>query len=76
MPTVHPYTRDEVIAGGFEARCTTRDGCRYLWHCGQGVRYDPGTGITTLVTNASALPEGPWLATELGEAELANRASD
>jgi hypothetical protein len=70
----HTYSRAEVVAKGFEARCVAVDGRRYLWHRTQGIRFDPRGGITTLIIDPSALPEGPWLATDLGEKELATRA--
>jgi hypothetical protein len=64
------YTRDEVVVGGFEAECVDPSGCRYLWHRGQGICHDPSTCSTTLLMNPSALPDGPWHATLLGESEL------
>ena len=70
----HSYTRAEVVAGGFEARCIDRDGTRYLWHSEHGIRVDPGGTVTTLITKASGLPEGPWLPTELGRQEIAASA--
>ena len=69
--TQRTYTLEEVVAEGFEAHCLGADGCRYLWHHDQGLRHNPSTGVTTLVTSPAALPEGPWLATSLGELELA-----
>ena len=68
------YTRAEVVAGGFEARCDDRDGTRYLWHGQQGIRVDPDGNVTTLITKSSGLPEGPWRPTELGRQEIAERA--
>ena len=65
------FTREEVVAQRFEARCEGPDGCRYLWHREQGLRYNPGTGITTLLTHPSSLPDASWQATELGTSELA-----
>lgn len=64
------YTRDDVLRLGFEARCVDVDGTRYLWHSDRGLRVDPRTHVTTLITNPAKLPEGPWIATELGEEEL------
>ena len=70
----HSFTRDEVVAEGFEARCVDGDGTRYLWHGRHGIRVDPGGSVTTLITKSSGLPEGPWLATELGRQEIAESA--
>lgn len=64
------YTRGEVTARGFEARCTTDDSVEYLWHLGYGLRADRRSGSRTLITDPSVVPEGPWLATELGAKEL------
>lgn len=75
MTEVRAYTRDEVVARGFEARCVDADGCRYLWHLGQGIRFDPRTCVTTLVSRPAVLPEGPWFATELGKSELVEVSS-
>ena len=76
MSQQRTFTQEEVLAHGFEARCEGCDGCRYLWHRGQGLRTDPSTCVTVLITSPSALPEGPWLATDLGESELAAVDSD
>lgn len=65
------FTREEVITQEFEARCEGPDGCRYLWHRGQGLRYDPSSGITTLLTHFPSLPDALWQPTELGRSELA-----
>ena len=67
----HTYSRADVIADGFEARCVDVDGRRYLWHRAQGICFDPRGCVTTLITDPAALPEGPWFATDLGEEELA-----
>jgi hypothetical protein len=64
------FTRDEVTARGFEARCVGEDQVEYLWHLGYGLRADRRDGSTVLITDPAALPEGPWSATELGIAEL------
>lgn len=64
------YTRDDVLRVGFEARCVGVDGARYVWHGDRGLRVDPRIGTTTLITDPSGLPEGPWMATRLGEEEL------
>ena len=60
----------QVTRFGFEARCTDPGGARYLWHDGCGLRVDPETLDVTLVTDPSRLPEGPLIATPLGEQEL------
>ena len=60
----------EVTRFGFEARCIGPGGARYLWHDGCGLRVDPRTLAVTLVTDPARLPEGPWIATRLGEQEL------
>jgi hypothetical protein len=60
----------EVTRFGFEARCIGPGGARYLWHDGCGLRVDPRTLAVTLVTDPSRLPEGPAIATRLGEQEL------
>lgn len=70
------YTRAEVIAGGFEARCVDGDGTRYLWHGAQGLRTDARHCVTTLITRPSSLPDGPWFATELGRREIAEAATE
>ncbi len=64
------FTLGEVTARGFEARCITDDHVEYLWHLGCGLRTDPRNGSTTLITDPSVLPAGPWSATELGIEEL------
>ena len=69
----HRYTRAEVVAGGFEARCDDLDGTHYLWHGQQGIRVDPDGNVATLITKSSGLPDGPWLPTELGRQEIAER---
>lgn len=53
------YTRTEVAAGGFEARCVGPDGTRYLWHGRQGIRVDPGGSVTTLSRRSPGCPRGP-----------------
>jgi hypothetical protein len=64
------YTRGEVTARGFEARCVI-DGCiEYLWHLGYGLRADQRECTTTLITDPAGLPDGPWVATALGSEEL------
>lgn len=65
------FSSAEVLAGGFEARCRDRDGSVYLWHGSCGLRFEPTTGITLLLTRPASLPQGPWLATEFGASELA-----
>jgi len=67
---VESFTRSEVTARGFEARCVADDRVEYLWHLGYGLRADPRGRTTTLITDPAALPEGPWWATELGAEEL------
>lgn len=64
------YTKAEVLAGGFEARCELLNGTRYLWHGTEGIRVDPAGG-TRWVDDPQVLPEGAWYPTELGEVEIA-----
>lgn len=66
------YTRAEVTGRGFEARCLVDGAVEYLWHRGFGLKADRETGATTLIVDPSAVPEGPWVATELGRRELAD----
>ena len=66
----HGYTLDEVIAKGFEARCVGVDGARYLWHGVEGLKVDVRHCTTTMLSDPARLPNGPWLPTELGAAEL------
>ncbi len=65
------YSLEEVLAMGFEARCIGPDGARYLWCQGSGLRVDSRTQATILVTDPSALPDGPWTATRYGLQQLA-----
>jgi hypothetical protein len=68
---LHSYTRGEVIARGFEARCVDEDDAiEYVWHLGCGLRADKRDGSTVLITDPALLPDGPWWATELGAEEL------
>jgi hypothetical protein len=64
------FTRDEVTARGFEARCVPSETVEYLWHLGYGLRADRRDGSTVLITDPALLPDGPWWATELGAEEL------
>jgi hypothetical protein len=64
------FTRGEVTARGFEARCIADDHVEYLWHRGYGLRSDPRDGTRTLIIDPAGMPEGPWRATELGIREL------
>jgi hypothetical protein len=64
------FTRGEVTARGFEARCIQGGSVEYLWHLGYGLRADRSDGSTILITDPAQLPEGPWLATDLGAEEL------
>jgi hypothetical protein len=64
------FTRDEVTARGFEARCVPSETVEYLWHLGYGLRADRRDGSTVLITDPALLPDGPWRATELGAEEL------
>lgn len=68
-PEPESFTRSEVTARGFEARCVV-DGVEYLWHHGYGLRVDHDTRTAVLITDPERLPEGPWQATELGLVEL------
>jgi len=67
----HTYTRHEVISLGFEARCVGVDGARYIWHRNVGMRVEPPTGRTTLLSDPAKLPGGVWFPTPLGLEELA-----
>jgi len=69
------YTRDDILTLGFEAICHASDGGDYVWHGGCGLRLDPRDRTTTLITIPAKLPEGPWVATELGEKEIARDPS-
>ena len=64
------FTRGEVTARGFEARCVPDETVEYLWHLGCGLRADKRDGSTVLITDPALLPDGPWWATELGADEL------
>jgi hypothetical protein len=64
------FTRSEVTARGFEARCAQGASVEYLWHLGYGLRADRRDGSTILITDPARLPDGPWRATELGAREL------
>jgi hypothetical protein len=66
------YTRYDVVAFGFEARCVDAEGAHYLWHDDQGLRVDAHGAATMLITDPVRLPEGPWVLTELGSRELAD----
>jgi len=65
------FSREEVLAVGFEARCIGPDGARYLYCEGSGLRVDPRTQATILVTDPATLPDGPWTATRFGRQQLA-----
>ena len=65
------YTLAEVLAGGFEARCDTLSGVRYIWHGAEGIRFDPRRDAAMWICDPSKLPEGDWFATELGRQEIA-----
>ena len=69
MTRQHAYSRFDIVALGFEARCVTPDGTSYLWHADNGLRADPDGQVTMLVEPAQ-LPEGPWALTDLGEREI------
>ncbi len=69
------YAREEVLTLGFEAICHASDGVDYVWHGGCGLRVDPRDRTTTLITNPANVPEGPWVATKLGEEEIAQGLS-
>jgi hypothetical protein len=69
MTSDRAYTRYDIVSLGFEARCRAVDGTRYLWHADNGLRTHPD-GRATMLTDAAALPDGPWALTELGEREL------
>jgi hypothetical protein len=70
MTDSHSYTREEVTARGFEARCRDGEAVEYLWHRGCGLRADRSSGATVLITDPARLPKGPWHATPLGVEEL------
>jgi hypothetical protein len=66
------FTRSEVLARGFEARCIQDGAVEYLWHVDCGLRADRRDGSTVLITDPALLPDGPWRATKLGHEELAD----
>lgn len=68
-------TLEDVISKGFEARCVGPDGARYLWHGQTGLRADPHTGRTTLLSDPDELPRGLWCPTRLGLDELEDAQS-
>ena len=68
------FTRGEVTARGFEARCVPNDSVEYLWHLGCGLCADKKDGSTILITDPAKLPDGPWWATDLGREELRDPA--
>jgi hypothetical protein len=72
------YSLAEVVEGGFEAYChPAENGVWWLLHGCWALRSDPTCGARTLVTDLTLAPEGPWLPTAWGEAELADgRAID
>jgi hypothetical protein len=67
------YTLSEVLEGEFEAVCTADYGMRYLWHEDCGLRVDVFSGMTTMILDPARLPDGPWVATALGDRELQRR---
>ena len=69
------YTRDEVISGGFEARCELLSGARYLWHGAEGIRID-ARGVLQWLGDPADLPDGDWYATDWGEMEIAEAGLD
>jgi hypothetical protein len=69
------YSLGEVIARGFEARCTTPNGILYFWHGNYGIRIHPRKGQATLLTDPIAAPTSHWTATRLGTSELAAASS-
>jgi hypothetical protein len=71
MVRAKTFSLDEVVARGFEASCKSRGGVLYFWHGTYGVRVDTRKGLSTLLTDPSALPTSPWTATSLGLSELA-----
>jgi hypothetical protein len=64
------YTLTDVLGLGFEATCTAADGTRFLWHGCYGLRMDPTSERTILVTDTAGLPESPWTPTAWGREEL------
>jgi hypothetical protein len=64
------YSRADVVALGFEARCLDCEGRVYLWHDDCGLCVDARQQSTTLIADAARLPAGPWLANRLGVEEL------
>lgn len=70
MQHEHVYTRYEVVALGFEARCIDPRGTCYLWHDDCGLCVDELGQAITMIIDPGLLPEGPWLATAWGEKEL------
>ena len=69
------FSRSDVVAKGFEARCIAKDGALYFWHRNFGVRIEQRTGKATLLTDPTALPDARWVATSLGAKELKAAAS-
>jgi hypothetical protein len=69
------FRRSEVIARGFEARCTASDGTIFFWHRNFGVQIDRHTSKMTLLTDPKVLPDAPWMATRLGMKELEAQAA-
>lgn len=70
------YSLDEVLDLGFEARCVGRDGARYLWCQGSGLRVDLHTQATTFVCDPSGLPDHGWFATRFGLQQLIEARDD
>jgi hypothetical protein len=72
MPQDGTYTRSDVLSAGFEACCVDDERFRYVCHNGIAIRIDDQRRTRALVTNPRHLPQGPWMATPLGERELAD----
>ena len=75
MKRERTFSRSDVVAKGFEARCIAKDGALYFWHRNYGVRIEKRTGKATLLTDPTVLHEARWVATSLGAKERKAAAS-
>ncbi len=64
------YTLTDVLGIGFEATCIAADGTRFLWHGPYGLKVEPASERTILLTETTGLPESPWTPTPWGKEEL------
>jgi hypothetical protein len=63
------YTKAEMLAGGFEARCELLNGTRYLWSGSEGICLYPD-GRARWIDDPAKLPECDWHSTEWGEEQI------